>query len=142
MSSSSTLPTDARSKQSGFTFPMIQQGNQGRVNYVKNNSQRLIRDSLLQIVLSVPGERLGNPAFGCRVRKVQFDPNSEDSTNLIINLLLEAIRLWETRVTVNASDITVSYASDNSGDTTVKIQYSINNPDFTGNSTDVITITV
>lgn len=132
----------ALSQQSGFTFPMIQKGPQGRVNYAHNDSQQLIEDSVLQILLTIPGERLGNPTFGCRIRLIQFEPNADTYVTVVQNLIIEALTLWEPRITVKASDITVSFANDNSGQTQITIAYRINNPDFTGSRTNVITITV
>jgi phage baseplate assembly protein W len=126
------------SQQSGFTFPMIQQGDQGRVNYTRNNSPRLIQDSVLQILLTSPGERLWNPTFGCRIRKVQFDPASPAYTGLIQNLILEALNRWEPRITVKASDITVSF--DEQGNTNINVSYTINNPDFTGSAKGSVTV--
>ena len=130
------------SQQSGFTFPVIKKGTQGRVNYVRNNSQQLIQDSVLQILLTSPGERMWNPTFGCRIRKMQFEPNSTSYASVIQNLIMEALNLWEPRITVKASYITVSYATDNSGDVTITVAYKINNPDFTGNPIDSVTITI
>lgn len=130
------------SQQSGFTFPMIKKGPQGRVNYAHNDSQDLIQDSILQIILTTPGERMWNPTFGCRVRKKQFDPSSTGTVATIQNLIAEAIQKWETRVTITAPSITVTFANDNSGSTVVTIPYSVNNPDFTGSRTDSITVTL
>lgn len=130
------------SQQSGFTFPMIQKGPQGRVNYVHNNSQRLIADSVLQVLMTLPGERLGNPTFGCRVRRIPFEPNADTYVSVIQNLIIEALTLWEPRVTIRSTDITVAFATDNSGQTNITVAYRINNPDFTGNPVSIITITV
>ncbi len=128
------------SQQSGFTFPMIADGPQGHVNYVHNNSQELVADSVLQILLTNPGERMWNPQFGCRVRQLQFELGSEADATLIKSLIIEAITLWEPRVSVTANDIVVTYANDNSGKTNVTVSYTILNPDFTGSPTGTVTI--
>ena len=130
------------SQQSGFTFPMIQKGTQGRVNYAHNASQQLIQDSVLQILLTSVGERMWKPTFGSRIRKVQFEPNSDSYASVMQNLILEALTLWEPRITVKASGITVTYATDNSGKVAITVAYKINNPDFTGNPIDSVTITL
>jgi phage baseplate assembly protein W len=130
------------SQQSGFVFPMIAKGKQGRVNYAHNDSQQLIEDSVAQILLTTPGERIGNPAFGCRIRMIHFEPTSPGYVTTIQNLIIEALKRWEPRVTVRPTDITVVYANDNSGKTQVTVSYKINNPDFTGKPTNTIVITL
>jgi phage baseplate assembly protein W len=120
------------SQQSGFTFPMVQKGAQGRVNYSRNNSPRLIQDSVLQILMTSPGERFWNPSFGCRIRKIQFEQASPAFIPTIQNLILEALNKWEPRVTLKASDIAVTFGDQ--GVVNITLAYTINNPDFTGSA--------
>lgn len=130
------------SQQSGFTFPMIQKGPQGRLRYVRNDSKDLIQSSVLQILLTTPGERMWNPTFGCRIRQVQFEPSSAVFAETIVNLVLNALQKWEPRILVKSSDITVTYPTTDGGKTQVVISYRIISPDFTGNPLNTVTISI
>lgn len=123
----------ALTQQSGFGFPMIQQGSQGHVVYLTQDTVGLINASILQILLTMPGERWWNPSFGCLLRKMQFENLTQTSQNTIKSIVLQALATYETRITVTAADIviTVSTASDNSTPVSIQISYTVNNPDFT-----------
>ena len=65
----------------------------------------LIKENIKRILLTLPGERVGNPGFGSRVREYLFDFADillEDLEQVIIT----AITSWEPRV--NIMDINIS----------------------------------
>lgn len=130
------------SSQSGFTFPMIQKGPQGRVNYVHNDSQGLISDSVLQILLTTPGERMWNPSFGCRIQLLQFESYSTDIAILIVNLILEALHKWEPRILITAKDIVVSASLEVETKLDIQVNFKIISPDFTSNQTSSVVISL
>jgi phage baseplate assembly protein W len=121
----------ANLQQSGFAFPMIAKGPLGRVNYTRSNTVALVAYSVQQIILTVPGERMWNPEFGCRVKTIIFEPLTNTLAETVQSLIMEALRRWEPRVRVKASDITVVASQDINTRVTINISYTILNPDFT-----------
>jgi phage baseplate assembly protein W len=53
-----------------------------------------VRDELLQLLLTNPGERLFLPQFGGGVRKLVFEPLDEALTGVTKARLTEAINTW------------------------------------------------
>lgn len=121
----------ALQQQSGFSFPMIANGSRGRVRYTTQDTVSLIRFSVKQIVLTLPGERAWNPAFGCRLKLLQFEAVTPTVSSTAKNLILQALTKWEPRVKVQASDITVVASAEVGSTLTVSISFSVINPDFT-----------
>lgn len=67
-----------------------------------------IKESILQILGTRPGERFMNPEFGSNLKDLVFEQNDEVLKGLIRHYVIEAINRWEKRVII--SD--VSYAED------------------------------
>jgi len=60
----------------------------------------LIRESLVQLILTGSGERVMRPSVGTNVRKFIFEPNDELLTSLVQTEVATAIARFEPRVTV------------------------------------------
>lgn len=92
-----------------------------------------IRESILQILETRPGERLMRPEFGSRVKDLVFEQNDAVLKGLLRFHITDAIRRWEKRVTVT----NVSF--DGSPDTTdanrllVRIAYRVIQSQVEGN---------
>lgn len=66
----------------------------------------LVRENIKRVLLTLPGERVGNPTFGSRVREYLFNFSNillEDLEQVIIS----AISIWEPRVNILNIDIVV-----------------------------------
>lgn len=59
---------------------------------------RLIKNDLLQLLLTSPGERRGRPNFGTPLRKFPFEQLDSISTNALTQAIKTAIGLYEPRV--------------------------------------------
>lgn len=132
-------------QQSGFSFPMIQQGPQGHLRYTSQDTVSLINFSILQILLTVPGERLWNPSFGCLLKKMVFENLTATTISTAKSIVMLALQTWETRITVTASNIVFSQIAGGDGGIKTKIQisYTVNNPDFTASrQTTSVTVTL
>ena len=55
---------------------------------------RHVRQMMLQVLFTNPGERINRPDFGCGLRRMVFAPNSEVSANLTQVLVLQALETW------------------------------------------------
>ena len=67
-----------------------------------------IRNSLINIFNTIPGQRFLIPLFGCNLVGFLFSPISESHATSIGNEVLRAVELWEPRVIVDK----VSVAGD------------------------------
>lgn len=59
-----------------------------------------IRQDLLLLLLTVPGERVMRPAYGCHLDRLLFQPNDETLAGLAIHYVGQAIARFEPRVEV------------------------------------------
>ncbi|HEY6215832.1 MAG TPA: GPW/gp25 family protein [Pyrinomonadaceae bacterium] len=60
--------------KTGWSFP-FNINELGRVDTASGNDD--IRNKVLQVLLTSPGERVNLPEFGCGLRDLVFDPNNE-----------------------------------------------------------------
>ena len=63
-----------------------------------------IRQSILMILSTVPGERIMRPDYGCELYKLTFSPNDETTAGLAIHYIKKAITKWEKRIEVTGID--------------------------------------
>jgi phage baseplate assembly protein W len=79
--------------------------NLGRVATASGDDN--IRAKILEVVMTAPGERVGQPDFGCGLRDLVFDPNNDilaATTEFAIN---KALQQWmPDDIVVQSVDIT------------------------------------
>lgn len=63
-----------------------------------------IRQSILMILSTVPGERIMRPDYGCELYKLTFSPNDETTAGLAIHYIKKAITKWEKRIEITGID--------------------------------------
>lgn len=80
-----------------------------------------VRQSIYLIVMTVPGERVMRPDFGCRIHELIFDPLNEQTAITAKRHVEEAIRRWEPRI--NVEDLDVSLGYHDRGELLISIQY-------------------
>ena len=73
--------------------------------------EKLIRNDLLQLLLTSPGERVMRPDFGTGIRTFVFENMTSDSLAALQQNILDAIAKWEPRVT--ATSVTLQSDDDN-----------------------------
>jgi phage baseplate assembly protein W len=81
----------------GFNPPFFREG--GPVMPVQTD-ERLVKNDLLQLLLTVPGERAFRPDFGTELRRTTFEPQDRLTIDTLRRGILEAIRTFEPRVQV------------------------------------------
>jgi len=57
-----------------------------------------IRQSILIILGSAPGERVMRPHFGCEIHELIFAPNTVGTAGLAAHYCVEALTKWEARI--------------------------------------------
>lgn len=73
--------------------------------------ERLIKNDILQLLLTIPGERSFRPEFGTAIKSMMFEPIDTISTDAIRDTIVVALEKFEPRVILN--DIIVEAQPDN-----------------------------
>ncbi len=80
-------------------------GGDGRTATPASDAEH-VRDELLQLLLTSPGERLWLPEFGAGVRKLVFEPASEVLRGVVKARITNALSRWlGQRLTVQDIDV-------------------------------------
>ncbi len=66
---------------------------------------QLIRNDLLQLLLTSPGERVMRPAFGAGIKDFLFDQGDETTIERVRVAITNAIQKFENRVTIDSLQI-------------------------------------
>ncbi len=82
--------------------PGLQVGPDQRINTVDDNAA--VRQSVLMILSTRPGERIMRPDYGCDIYRLLFSPNDDTTAALAIHYVRQAITRFEPRVKILALD--------------------------------------
>jgi len=63
-------------------------------------NERIIKNDLLQLLLTIPGERVMRPSLGTPIRSTVFDPGDQNTVDALEASIRSAIDKWEERVGV------------------------------------------
>ena len=102
--------------KTGWSFP-FKIDDLGQVDTDSGNEN--LRNKVLQVLLTSPGERVNLPEFGCGLRDLVFDPNNEILAATTEFTVHKALQRWL------AEDIIVQgvNVSSNEGQLTVEVAY-------------------
>jgi uncharacterized protein len=70
-----------------------------------------IRQALLLLVSTRPGERVMRPEYGCYLHRLVFSPIDDTTAGLAIHYVRQAVERWEPRVEVLAVDAEIAAES-------------------------------
>jgi uncharacterized protein len=79
-----------RNRHLSFPFRV---GNDGRTAQVTTLEEH-VRDELMQLILTSPGERAFLPEFGGGVRRLVFEPAAETTAAMTKAMLTQAVSRW------------------------------------------------
>ncbi|CRI67469.1 GPW/gp25 family protein [Thiocapsa sp. KS1] len=71
-------------------------GSVGRIALI--GGAAAVRQSILLLLSTVPGERLRRPQYGCELHRLVFSPNDETTHGLAMHYIAQALARWEPRV--------------------------------------------
>jgi len=74
----------------------------GRIAMVEGDAS--VRQALLLLLSTIPGERVMRPRYGCNLHRLIFAPNDATTAGLAIHYVRQAIERWEPRVEILALD--------------------------------------
>lgn len=80
----------------GWRFPVDVNRN-GTV--AMSADEELIRESIIIIMGTAPGERVMRPNFGCEIHDLLFAPNNYTTAGLAAHYVVSALQKWEPRIT-------------------------------------------
>ena len=60
----------------------------------------LIRQAIMLLLTTSPGERVMRPDYGCPLHRLMFQPNDATTAGLAIHYVRQAINRWEKRVEI------------------------------------------
>ena len=89
-----------------FVLPDLDQGgtpglvitNRGRVAMVEGAAS--VRQAILLLLSTRPGERIMRPYYGCNLHRLVFSPNDDTTAGLAIHYVRQALDRWEPRIDV------------------------------------------
>ena len=82
--------------------PGLQLSARGGIGMVDGNEA--IRQAILILLFTIPGERIMRPDYGCDLHRLIFSPNDDTTAGLAIHYIRRAIEKWEPRVDIVALD--------------------------------------
>lgn len=63
-----------------------------------------VRQALLLLLSTRPGERVNRPTYGCHLFRLAFAPADDTTAGLAIHYVAKAVEQWERRITVLSLD--------------------------------------
>lgn len=88
----------------GYNLPFLA----GRTILPFQADHRLVSNDILQLLLTVPGERVMRPTFGSPIKTMLFEGNTQENRDALRNQIFRAIITNEKRVSVQLNDINVT----------------------------------
>ena len=78
--------------------PGLSLDHRGRIDLVEDD--QCVRQALLMLLSTRPGERVMRPDYGCELHRLVFSPNDGTTAGLAIHYVRRAITRWEPRVEI------------------------------------------
>ncbi len=80
----------------------IQTAANGKIAMVSDRAS--IRQSILLLISTIPGERVMRPKYGCNLQQLAFMPNDATTHGLAIHYVRTALEQWEARIDIQHLD--------------------------------------
>jgi phage baseplate assembly protein W len=113
----------------GWAMPVALDPRSGLIASVEYEED--IRQSILIILLTAPGERVMRPNFGCGIHELVFAALDSTTLQLIRSSVEEALQRCEARIEV--LDVTVDEDATAEGKLLIELQYRVRRTNQTGN---------
>lgn len=59
-----------------------------------------VRQAILLLIATTPGERVMRPDYGCLLKRLVFSPNDDTTAGLAIHYVRRALEQWEPRIDI------------------------------------------
>lgn len=77
-------------------FAGLQISPAGGIETVEDDAS--IRQAILLLLTTIPGERVMRPGYGCDLHRLIFSPNDDTTAGLAIHYVRQALERWEPRI--------------------------------------------
>jgi len=104
----------------GLSFP-LRLSDRDRLSMVQDDAD--IRQAIQIIVMTIPGERVMRPTFGCQIHELIFHPANWQTAFVAERYVREAIEMWEPRI--NLEEVMVTPGNGEVGELMINISYKI-----------------
>jgi hypothetical protein len=129
MNSSQLTPERKDFLGRGWAMPVTLDSRTGHVASVAYEDD--IRQSILIILETAPGERVMRPNFGCGIHEMVFESMDSTTMQRIRSTVEEALRRCEARIEV--LDVTVDEAASFRGELLIQLEYRVRRTNQVGN---------
>ena len=129
MNSSQLTPERKDFLGRGWAMPVTLDSRTGHVASVAYEDD--IRQSILIILETAPGERVMRPNFGCGIHEMVFESMDSTTMQRIRSTVEEALRRCEARIEV--LDVTVDEAATFRGELLIQLEYRVRRTNQVGN---------
>jgi uncharacterized protein len=82
-----------------------------------------IRQSIYLIVMTVPGERVMRPDFGCQIHELIFHPANAETAATATRYVREALTRWEPRIVLH--EVLVTPGGTEIGELFIEVRYEL-----------------
>lgn len=113
----------------GWAMPVTLDPRTGLVAYAEYEAD--IRQAILIILETAPGERVMRPNFGCGIHDLVFAALDSTTLQRIRSVVEEALRRYEARIDVLG--VTVNEAATSEGKLLVEVEYRVRKTNQVGN---------
>ena len=79
-------------------FAGLSVSSRGSIEMVSGSDS--VRQAVLLLVSTMPGERVMRPEYGCRLHRLIFEPNDPTTAGLAIHYVRSALERWEPRIEI------------------------------------------
>lgn len=108
-----------------ISFPKMFNSNSNKMNVNLSIYIKSINESLKSLLMTNPGELLGDPVYGCALREKLFDIKNDVNMLELRNIITKAISRYMPEILVNSSDIKI-YSNPNNNKYKIIINYNVN----------------
>ncbi|MFJ9561473.1 GPW/gp25 family protein [Streptomyces fuscichromogenes] len=114
------MTTPAALYGQGISFPP-RVGPDGGI--VRSAGETNVRESVVTILRTRPGERVERPDFGCGLDRYLFEPNTVATLRLIVEDVQRAVTRWEPRIRLE--DVTADVNTSDPRDVDLTLVYTL-----------------
>ena len=86
----------------GFPYPVVKSP---KGYFYSQSGVSQIKSDLLILLLTNPGERVMQPAFGTPLRTLLFEPNDATTALAAKNMIINSIKRWEPRIAIQNIEV-------------------------------------
>ena len=103
----------------GLTLP-LGRSSQGFFNQSRTTLEQ-VKHNIINLLLTYPGERPGEPELGSRLREIVFEPMDDDITEKIEEEINSVVERWLPYITIGSIDVNFSDRLENTVDVSMMV---------------------